>query len=454
MQHDHDDHEARSRRGEVIDGRYVVGDVLGIGGMGVVYAAVQRSLDRAVALKVPRRALATDPGVCRRFRNEGLAGSRVDHPNIARVLDYGMHAGSQFLVMELAAGRPLGELLAARGTMSVATAVGLVRQIVAALAHVHGVGIVHGDVKCGNILVEILRDGRAMPRLIDFGLARIGPDSARPDGEDRLVSGTPEYLAPELIRGEPLTYPSDVYSVGIVLYELLSGATPFAGGKSAEILRRHLETLPVPLSWRCRAHSIPPALDHLVARALAKQPSERFADAAELATALDAIELDASSVLRPAPSSATAFSTEATTATLHVAGEPTIHEPTSLVDQRRAELATTLAEHTDLDAIVVAHLELARALVDERVLADAITVLEHGIAELSRSANGVLAPLWRVQLTLAALYDHLGRHTLARTTAQAAQANAARVGSTVGEQRARHLLARLVQGRRGSLPAW
>jgi serine/threonine-protein kinase len=200
MQRDHHE-DARSRRGEVIDGRYVVGDMLGIGGMGVVYAAVQRSLDRTVALKMPRSELATDPSVRRRFRNEGLAGSRVDHPNIARVLDYGSHGDSLFLVMELAPGRSLGEL-AARGTMPVATAVGVVRQIVAALAHVHAAGIVHGDVKCGNILVETLRDGHAMPRLIDFGLARIGSDSTR-DGEDRLVSGTPEYLAPEIIRGEP-----------------------------------------------------------------------------------------------------------------------------------------------------------------------------------------------------------------------------------------------------------
>jgi serine/threonine protein kinase len=414
--------------------------MLGIGGMGVVYAAVQRSLDRTVALKMPRSELATDPSVRRRFRNEGLAGSRVDHPNIARVLDYGSHGDSLFLVMELAPGRSLGEL-AARGTMPVATAVGVVRQIVAALAHVHAAGIVHGDVKCGNILVETLRDGHAMPRLIDFGLARIGSDSTR-DGEDRLVSGTPEYLAPEIIRGEPLTYAADVYSIGIVLYELLAGATPFAGGKSAQILTRHLETLPVPLSWRCRAHAIPPALDQLVARALAKQPSERFADAAEL---------DASPLLRPSRS--TAFSTEATTATLHVDGEPMFLEPTtSLVDQRRAELDATIAHHTDLDAIVVAYLELARALIDERVFDDAIAVLEDGIADLSRASAH--APSWRMQLTLAALYDHVGRRTLSRKTAQAARANAARVGSAVGEQRALHLLARLVHGRRGSLPAW
>src|SRR4029077_5775044 len=119
--------------------------------------------------KLPRRELASDPAVRRRFRNEGLAGSRVDHPNIARVLDYGTHGDSQFLVMELAAGRPLGDMLAAKGTLSVATAVGIVRQILAALAHVHATGIVHGDVKCGNILVEMMRDGHVMPRLIDFG---------------------------------------------------------------------------------------------------------------------------------------------------------------------------------------------------------------------------------------------------------------------------------------------
>ena len=181
---------ARARCGEVIGGNYVLGDMLGIGGMGVVHVAVQRSLDRTVAVKLPRPELAHDGHVRRRFRNEALAGSRINHRNIVRVLDFGDQHGMPYLVMEHVAGPRLGQLLEEVGSLPYMAALVLVRQIVAGLEDAHADGIVHADLKCDNVLVETLRDGTAVPRVIDFGFARFIDE--RPERPERLVSGTHE----------------------------------------------------------------------------------------------------------------------------------------------------------------------------------------------------------------------------------------------------------------------
>src|SRR5438309_1488307 len=157
---EHDRLEALQRRGDVIGG-YVLGELLGVGGMGVVYAATQRSLDRIVAVKLPRPELASDPAVRQRFRAEAYTSARVNHRNIVRVVDFGDHDGVPYLVMEHVIGVGLGQLASEHGPMSIANATSLVDQILAGLEEAHGNGIVHADVKCDNILVETLRDGAA-----------------------------------------------------------------------------------------------------------------------------------------------------------------------------------------------------------------------------------------------------------------------------------------------------
>ncbi len=437
-------------------GGYVLGELLGVGGMGVVYAANQRSLDRTVAVKLPRPELVGDPAVRRRFETEAHAGSRIDHRNVVRVLDYGDSDGAPYLVMEHVAGPRLGHLVFEQGPMSVARASELIHQLLGGIEDAHANGVIHADIKSDNVLVETLRDGTARPRLIDFGIARFVDDATAsevPDGE-RVVSGTPEYLAPELIRGESPTFVSDVYAVGIILYELIAGETPFAAESSARTMRRHLEDKAVPLSWRCPDRGVTAAFDEIISRALAKRAGGRFADAAEFAAALLAAVPEDAARRRTGPRAAVsrdAFSTAATTTSIRIddagprpaaSGTPNRRRP--LAELRDA--VTVALERGSGDELVVAYLDLAHVLVDKHRLAAAISELETGIALLSASPNASRSTsVWRLLLSLAALYDGHGDRARARTATRAASDHAERAGSTVGRERAEQLWARLAR---------
>lgn len=270
-------------------GGYVLGELLGRGGMGAVYAARQPSLTRTVAVKLLHPELVTDPRIVDRFRTEALAGSRLSHPNVAGVIDFGVTAdGTPFLVMEHVAGERLGCILEREGALPARRACALVCQILAALDAVHAAGVVHADVKSDNVLVEPGRDGD-VATLIDFGIARLADRPALDDdAAERILSGTPEYLAPEVIAGAPTTAASDLYAAGIVLYELLTGSTPFRGDSTAVIFQSHLDEDAIAPSLRRPDAEISPALDRVVLRALAKTPAMRFASAEKFAIALAA----------------------------------------------------------------------------------------------------------------------------------------------------------------------
>jgi len=439
-----------SRRGDIIGTRYVLGDVLGIGGMGVVYAATQHSLDRTVAIKLPRTELASDPQVRFRFRNEALASSRINHRNVVRLFDFGDDQGAPYLVMEHIIGPVLGQLVIDHGPMPSAMAARIVRQIVAGLEDAHAHGIIHADVKSDNILVETLRDGSLVPRLIDFGIARILNDRVI-DANAAMVSGTPEYLAPEVIRGGAPTFASDIYAAGVILYELVTGATPFAGGSSAKIMSRKLEGEAVPMTW-CRPDlDIPSDLDALVVRALARDPAGRFANASAMGHALDTISR-AGATRHPRPRRSTApsvFTSEATTATMSMDSIPSPthasdEQGCSAVAKRRVAVLAAMTA-CDVDAIAIAYLELARALVDEHQLGAAVIELDEGV-ELLSLPDGT-GPVWRLLLTLAALHDGNGDRPRARVVAGAARDQAARAGSAIGCERAERLCERLARGR-------
>jgi serine/threonine-protein kinase len=284
-------HRTRTIAIGAVVGDYQLRDVIGTGGMGVVFDA-ERAGER-VALKVLHPQRRQDERAIRRFHDEALAGLIVRHENLAATVDHGdTPDGVPFLVMERVVGESLGARIQRDGAPSLRRGVAMVQQILAGLGALHAAGIVHGDVKSDNVLVERLADGSDRVRLIDFGLAHVQFGShdevRRPMPDEELVSGTPEYMAPEVARGEGSSMASDLYGVGIILYELITGSTPFAGGSSTEIVRRQLEDEVVPPSLRCD-DEVPPAFERLVLKALEKRSDARFGSAAAFSAALHVV---------------------------------------------------------------------------------------------------------------------------------------------------------------------
>jgi eukaryotic-like serine/threonine-protein kinase len=270
--------------GDIVAGKYILRERIGEGGMGIVFLADQPSLGRTVAIKLLQPALTACDALVRRLHTEAVAACRVQHPGAVAIIDFGTtDEGTPFIAMEHVPGRSLRQLLAEE-EIPLPRALKIVQQLLRTLQAAHARGVIHADIKSDNVIVEHTAGGDTVT-LIDFGLARL--DGRWEHGD--YVSGTPEYMAPELVRGEPPTVPTDLYGVGVILYELLTGRTPFEGGSTDEVLRRQLEDeVILPSLWQ-PDRDIPAALDLIVLRALHKDPRARFASAAELAEALAAI---------------------------------------------------------------------------------------------------------------------------------------------------------------------
>lgn len=385
----------RRRVGDLIGGNYILGEVIGAGGMGVIYDATQWSLMRRVALKVPRPDAGSHETIHDRFRTEALVGSRLRHPNLVAVIDFGVHEGEPFLVMEHVPGRSLGALVRSHGPLELASIMEIAEHVLAALGAAHVEGVVHGDVKCDNVLIEVTRTGATHARLIDFGSACLDGQRWFRDNAT-LVSGTPEYLAPEVIHGAAPSVATDIYAFGVMLYQLLTGSTPFAGGTVEDILHRHTRESAVPPSHRYPDRYIPPLIEAVVMRALAKDPGERFADAAACAEALRAVG--------PIPRASEVESSELPTEIVFSSHSPTLEYrgvPTALTSEHDLRQAVERAiERNDPDAIVVAYLELARSLIGDHRSMSAARELEQCLALVEPSRSRCA---WRVSLLLAAL---------------------------------------------------
>ena len=257
------------KSGEVISGRYELEDLCGSGGMSSVWRAHDRLLDRKVALKILHRRYGEDAEYVERFRREARAVARLSHPNIVTVIDRGEEGDRQFIVFEFVDGENLKEVVERRGPLPVDEAVEVGLAIARGLAFAHEQGIVHRDVKPQNVLMN--GDGRA--KVTDFGIAR-SLDVVRGVTQTGTVLGTSNYIAPEQASGERVDAQSDVYSLGCVLYELLTGDVPFDGENFVAVAMKHLHE-PAPSVLERRPET-PPGLADAVARALAKDPKERI----------------------------------------------------------------------------------------------------------------------------------------------------------------------------------
>jgi eukaryotic-like serine/threonine-protein kinase len=252
--------------GRCLVGRYRVGALLAAGGMGEVWAARDLLLDRPVAVKVLGGALAGDGRSAERLRREARAAGRLDHPNIARVLDLGEQDGRPYLVMELLEGESLAARIDRAGPMAPAEAARVVAAVADALQAAHAAGVVHRDVKPGNVFLTSAGE----VKVLDFGIASA---AGEPDLTTGDLLGTAAYLAPERALGRPATPAADLYSLGVVLYELLAGRRPFQGGSDVELAMAQVNARPAPLALV--APATPPALAAACEHALAKDPAAR-----------------------------------------------------------------------------------------------------------------------------------------------------------------------------------
>jgi eukaryotic-like serine/threonine-protein kinase len=259
--------------GSVFDGRYRIERKLGAGGMADVYLAEDQELGRRVAIKILNDRHAADDSFIERFRREAKNAAGLSHPNIVSIYDRGEAEGTYYIAMEYLEGRSLKELIVGRGPAPIKVTIDYARQILAAVGFAHKHGIVHRDIKPHNVLVG--PEGRL--KVTDFGIARSGASQMTEVGS---IIGTAQYLSPEQARGAQVDQTSDLYSVGVVLYEMLTGQVPFTGDTPLEIAMKHLSEVPKPPSEL--RPEVPHDLDSVVLRALAKDPSERYQSAEEM----------------------------------------------------------------------------------------------------------------------------------------------------------------------------
>jgi serine/threonine protein kinase len=277
---------------EILNGQFKVMEKIGTGGMGSVYRANQVAMNRLVAVKILHPKLANRKDLVSRFRREAKAMSHLSHPNTVKVHLYGeMDDGSLYIVMEYLEGRNLNQTVRAEGPMSVERALPILIQVCGALEEAHRAGMVHRDLKPENIFLCNQAGLNDFPKVLDFGLAKVTEREMRPGSiiltQEGMVFGTPEFMSPEQAQGRTLTPASDIYSLAVILYELLTGKLPFDARTPIEFLSLHVTAEPIPLGKRTPGQTFPPGLEEVLAKALSKKPEARQASAAELAKQLE-----------------------------------------------------------------------------------------------------------------------------------------------------------------------
>ncbi len=277
--------------GKVVDSRYRVMDVLGRGGMGVVYKIEHQRMGKIAAMKVLHRDLAADKEVIGRFRREAEAVSRLTHPNTVQVFDFGTAQGALYLVMEYVRGLDIGSLIDRDGAMTFDRAAPLFGQVCAALAEAHELGIVHRDLKPENILVTRTSSGQDFVKVLDFGLAKLAEreELSEVTGRGQIV-GTPYYMSPEQIRGEEeVDGRSDIYSLGALMYKVLTGEPAFTATSPVGVLTKHLTEAVTPPSRRAPGGKLADGVDDIVLKAMQKRPADRYPSVQKMLEEIDAL---------------------------------------------------------------------------------------------------------------------------------------------------------------------
>lgn len=277
---------------ELLGGQFRVLEKVGTGGMGSVYKAEQPAMNRMVAIKILHPKLAGRKDLTSRFRREARAMSQLTHPNTVKVFMYGEleDDGSLYIVMEMLEGRNLNQTVRKEGPMAADRAITILIQVCGALQEAHDLGIVHRDLKPENIFLSKQGGISDYPKVLDFGLAKVTERQMQPGSviltQEGMVFGTPEFMSPEQAQGKTLDARSDIYSLAVILYEVLTGKLPFSARTPMEYIQKHVTDPIIPLSERVPDRKFPKGLDDVLAKALEKQPDKRYQTAGEFGEAL------------------------------------------------------------------------------------------------------------------------------------------------------------------------
>ncbi|MEZ4295781.1 MAG: protein kinase [Polyangiaceae bacterium] len=286
--------------GTTLPGGYVLLELVGVGGMGRVYRAEQKALGRTVAVKIIHPHLLGDESASVRFITEARAASRMNHPNSVGVIDFGKNGSQLYIVMEFLRGRDLARVVFEDGFLSFRRCIDILRQVLAALSEAHHLGIIHRDLKPENIVLEQLRSGADFVKVVDFGLAKMRAEVAPNVTSPGIVCGTPDYMAPEQGRGDPIDARSDLYACGVILYQLLTGVLPFEGDSPTQVVLMHMSKRPLDPRDAAPARNIPRSLAEVTLKALEKDAKDRFQSADEMSEGILAALSAAEAPARPA----------------------------------------------------------------------------------------------------------------------------------------------------------
>ena len=276
---------------DILNGQFQILQKIGSGGMGAVYKALQPDMNRMVGVKILHPKLAGRKDLVSRFRREARAMSQLSHPNTTKVFMFGeLDDGSLYIIMEFLEGKNLNQTVRGEGPFPMERALPVLIAVCGALDEAHKAGIIHRDLKPENIFLVQGSGLKDYAKVLDFGLAKVGERQMRPGSviltQEGMVFGTPEFMSPEQAQGKALTPASDIYSLAVILYEVLTGKLPYDAKSAMDYIQLHVTGKHVPLSQRVPGRVFPPLLDQIMDRALAKKAEDRYSSAAEFAAAM------------------------------------------------------------------------------------------------------------------------------------------------------------------------